>query len=48
MDLQGHLGVIERAEGRWSWLAYFAGAAIGTMVALPILATLFGIAVPIL
>lgn len=46
MDLQGHLGVIERAEGTRAWLAYLAGAAIGTLVALPILAALFGIALP--
>ena len=48
MDLYAHIGAVERAEGVRAWLAYLAGAAIGTIVALPILATLFGISVPIL
>jgi hypothetical protein len=48
MDLNAPLGVVERPAGTAAWLAYAIGLTIGTAVALPILAALFGVELPIL
>jgi hypothetical protein len=45
MDLNAPLSLVERPQGAGALLAYLVGLAIGTLVALPILA-LFGIAIP--
>ena len=46
MDINFDLGVVERLQGRPALIAYLAGAAIGTLVALPILVALFGFSLP--
>jgi hypothetical protein len=47
MDLHAPLDVVERPEGTGAWVAYAIGLAIGTAVALPILA-LLGVTIPLL
>jgi hypothetical protein len=46
VDINFHLGAVERLQGRPALIAYLAGAAIGTLVALPILIALFGFSLP--
>ena len=42
MDIHFDLGAVERLQGRPALIAYIAGAAIGALVALPILVAVFG------
>ena len=42
MDINFDLGAVERLQGRPALIAYLAGAAIGALVALPILIAVFG------
>ena len=46
MEINFDLGTVERLRGRPALLAYLAGAAIGILVALPILVALFGFSLP--
>jgi hypothetical protein len=46
MDINFDLGAVERLQGRPALIAYLAGAAIGTLVALPILIAVFGLRLP--
>jgi hypothetical protein len=48
MDLNAPLTVVERPAGTGAWVAYTIGLAIGIVVALPILAALFEVKLPIL
>lgn len=48
MDLSSQLHVVERVEGTPALVAYAIGLVIGAVVALPILAALFGVAIPLL
>jgi len=47
MDLNTPLALVERPEGTRSWIAYALALAIGIAVALPILAALYGVGVPV-
>ena len=47
MDINLDLGAVERLRGRPALIAYLAGAAIGALVALPILITVFGFSLPL-
>ncbi len=46
MEINFDLGAVERLRGGPALIAYLAGAAIGTLVALPILIALFGLSLP--
>ncbi len=46
MDIHFDLGAVERLQGRPALIAYIAGAAIGALVALPILIAVFGFHLP--
>ncbi len=46
MEINLDLGAVERLRGRPALIAYVAGAAIGFLVALPILVALFGFSLP--
>ncbi len=48
MDLNFHLGSLERLEGRPALIAYVLGATIGTAFALPILVAVFGLSIPLI
>jgi hypothetical protein len=48
MDLHAPLAHIERPAGTGAWIAYAIGLAVGTVVALPILAALYGVELPVL
>jgi hypothetical protein len=48
MDLNAPLNVVERPEGTSALVAYAIGLAIGIVVAVPILAALFEVELPVL
>jgi hypothetical protein len=48
MDMNVDLGAVERVGGLRGWVGYLAGAAGGAMVALSLLALVFGISLPLL
>jgi hypothetical protein len=48
MDLHAPIAVVERAEGTPALVGYLIGLALGTAVAVPIIAAIFGVTIPVL